>query len=88
MAACALGITLCCFLYGFFLLEAVAHAARRASAERSVAEAVTRIALLQSEYLALTKGLTPESARWLGLVEPTSRSTVHSLSPISRLPVR
>jgi hypothetical protein len=64
------------FLYGFFLLEAVGQAAMRTSAERQIHDISSKLSVLEGEYLATTKELTPERARTLGYVTPLQVSTV------------
>lgn len=71
-------IVVCAFLYGFFLLEAVSHAANQAAARREVAKLSSKVASLQAQYLSATKSLTPERARELGFVTPTEVATVYA----------
>ena len=63
-------------LYGIFLLEAVAHTAKRTNIEREARALTSELGGLQAKSLALTKGLTPEHARELGFTEPIKVSTV------------
>lgn len=63
-------------LYGIFLLEAVAHTAKRTSAEREVRALTSKLGGLQSQSLARTKDLTLEHATELGFVKPKEVSTV------------
>ena len=74
--ACLCAIS--CFLYGVFLLEAVAHTAARASADRQVQTLSVQLGDLESQYLASTEALTPERAQALGFVTPTSVTTVYA----------
>lgn len=64
------------FLYGIFLLEAVGQAASRTSAERQIRELSSQLSVLEGQYLAATKDLTPERAHALGYVLPAQVSTV------------
>lgn len=66
------------FLYGFFLLEAVSHAASQASARREIATLSSKVGRLQSQYLSATKALTPDRARSLGFVAPVDVSVVYA----------
>ncbi len=74
-------IVVCAFLYGFFLLEAVSHAANQAQARREVATLSSKVGKLQSQYLTATKALTPERARALGFVAPAQVATVYANTP-------
>lgn len=71
-------IVLSMFLYGFFLLEAVSHAASQAEARREVASLSSKIGKLQSQYLSATKALTPDRARALGFVSPEHVAVVYA----------
>ena len=64
------------FLYGVFLLEAVAHAAARTSAQRHIREINAQLGTLEAQYLSQTQVLTPAKAQELGFVAPLSISTV------------
>ena len=75
-AALAAVIALSVLLYGIFLLEAVANTAKRSSAERQVRDLTSRVGLLEGEYLAHTRALTPQLAQEMGFVSPTSITTV------------
>lgn len=81
---------LAAFLYGIFLLEAVGQAASRTNAERQIHDTSSRLSVLEGQYLAATKDLTPERAKMLGYVTPAQVSTVvvdgnaASLSFVSR----
>lgn len=66
------------FMYGFFLLEAVSHAASHAQARRDIASLSSKVGKLQSQYLSATKALTPERARALGFVAPAHVATVYA----------
>jgi len=78
VALLATVVVVCAFLYGFFLLEAVSHAASQAQAHREVASLSSKVGKLQAQYLAATKALTPERARALGFVAPTAVATVYA----------
>lgn len=71
-------VVVCAFLYAFFLLEAVSHAASQAQARREVAKLSSKVGELQTKYLAATKALTPERALQLGFVAPVSVATVYA----------
>ncbi len=71
-------IVVCAFMYGFFLLEAVSHAANHAEARREIASLSSKVGGLQSQYLSATKALTPERARALGFVAPVDTATVYA----------
>jgi hypothetical protein len=64
------------FLYGIFLLEAVGQAASRTSAERQIHDLSSKLSVLEGQYLAATKELTPERAKAEGYVTPAQVSTV------------
>jgi hypothetical protein len=64
------------FLYAIFLLEAVAHTASRAHAETDIEAMATELSSLETQYLTLTRSVTPERAALLGFVAPTSVTTV------------
>ena len=71
-------IAVSAFAYGFFLLEAVSHAASQAEARREVTKLSSQVGRLQSQYLSATKALTPERARSLGFVSPVHVATVYA----------
>lgn len=66
------------FAYGFFLLEAVSHAAAHAEARREISSLSSKVGKLQSQYLSATRALTPERARALGFVAPVHVATVYA----------
>ncbi len=70
--------TLSVFLYGFFLLEAVAHTASRSSAQHSVTVLQGKLGALESQYLAQSRALTPEIASTLGFVAPVRVDSVYA----------
>lgn len=75
-ALLAIVTALSALLYGIFLLEAVAHTAKRTSFEREVRQLTSKIGVLQSQSLALTKEITFEHAQELGFIESAQVSTV------------
>jgi len=58
------------FLYGTFLLMAVAHAASIAGAARQVRTLTTEVSKLEATYLTLTKSLTITDATAMGFEKP------------------
>lgn len=71
-------IALAVFLYGAFLLGAVAHAAGRTTAEAGVRSLSASISVLEGQYLAETKALSPRLAADMGFVAPSSVVTVYT----------
>ena len=65
------------FLYGAFLLGAVAHATGRTAAEREVQRLSVEVSSLENIYLTETKELSPERAAALGFVESKNIATVY-----------
>lgn len=78
VAALAATATLSVFLYGAFLLGAVAHAAGRTQAERQISALGGKLGELESQYLEATKSLSPERASALGFVAPHEVVTVYT----------
>jgi len=78
MAMLAGFIALSIFLYGIFLLEAVAHTASRSTAEREIAMHTSELSKLQTQYLALTKNITLDRATELGLVVSARVTTIYA----------
>jgi hypothetical protein len=76
---------LCVFLYGAFLLGAVAHAAKQTVTQREAAKLTREISTLEGEYLSKTKVLTAQTARDMGFVAPIAVSTVRLDTPILTL---
>lgn len=66
------------FLYSAFLLEAVAHAASKTSAESQAQKISEHLSTLESQYLALTQAITPEKAAQLGFVTPPMVASVYA----------
>jgi hypothetical protein len=84
-AVLAIITALSLFLYGIFLLEAVAQAGARNSAERQIHTISSDLSVLEGQYLAQTQALTPERAQQLGYVAPKQVSTVVTTSAPSPL---
>ena len=85
IAALAAVTIIAMFLYGFFLLEAVANTAKRASAEHSVATLTSQISQLEAQYLTQTRDLTLEQAQALGYQVPKDVTTVFAVAPSQAL---
>jgi hypothetical protein len=75
-ATLAVMCALSAFLYSAFLLEAVAQAASRTTAERQIRDISSTLGVLEGQYLMATESLTPERARALGFVAPAEVTTV------------
>jgi hypothetical protein len=88
VAALAVVIALSLFLYGFFLLEAVAHTASRTHAQREIANLTSTLGSLEQEYLSKTRTITLEHARALGFVAPVDVSVVYAGGPAHALSAR
>lgn len=71
-------IALSLFLYGFFLLEAVAHTASRAGAERQIETLTSKVSALEQTYLAKTSSMTLEHAATLGFVPPAEVAIIYA----------
>jgi hypothetical protein len=69
------------FLYGVFLLEAVAHTAARARAAEAVTELKSKLSDVESQYLVATQAITPARAQALGFVPPKTVATVYAANP-------
>lgn len=72
--ACVCAIS--AFLYGAFLLEAVAHTAALTTAEEQIVALNAKLGDLEAQYLSQTESLTPDRATALGFVTPTDVTTV------------
>lgn len=81
IALCAAVVALSLFLYGFFLLEAVAHTASHAQAESKIQTLTSNVSTLEQQYLSYTSGLTLNRAQELGLVSPEDVSVVYANTP-------
>ena len=66
VALLAGALAIAAFLYGAFLLGAVAHAAGRTAAEREVGRLGAEVSRLESTYLTETKELSLERAAAMG----------------------
>jgi hypothetical protein len=75
-AALAVVCAVSAFLYGIFLLEAVAQAGSRTAAEHKIRAISSELSILEGQYLASTQALTPERAHALGFVMPQNVTTV------------
>jgi hypothetical protein len=69
------------FLYGAFLLGAVAHATSRTAAEREVQRLSSEVSALEGVYLTETKALSPDRAAAIGFVAPSGVATVYAGEP-------
>ena len=69
------------FLYGTFLLMAVAHTAEISRTEERVRTLTSELSQLQGTYLTLTRSLTRERATLMGFVKPQSVATVYAEVP-------
>ncbi len=76
MAALAVFVALCAFVYGALLLGAVAHAAHRTEAESQIRKLSSAVSSMESRYLDQTETLSPQGAAALGFVAPKEVSTV------------
>lgn len=73
-ALCALSV----FLYGIFLLMAVAHTAARSEAQSQIVHLSASLGDLEAQYLSQDRMITPEHAQELGYVKPQAISTVYA----------
>ncbi len=71
-------LTVSVFLYSGFLLEAVAHAASKTTAQNQTQKLSEHLSTLESQYLALTQAITPERASALGFVTPVVVASVYA----------
>lgn len=78
IALLAVALTVSVFLYSAFLLEAVAHAASKTTAESQVEKISESLSTLENRYLALTQSITPAKASALGFVTPTSVDSIYA----------
>jgi hypothetical protein len=74
LLACVCAVS--AFLYGTFLLEAVAHTASLQSAEDRIQSINASLGNLEATYLAENQSLTSERATALGFVAPADVTTV------------
>lgn len=80
-AAVAIAFAVSVFLYGAFLLMAVAHAAELRGIEDELGRIESSVSTLQAEYIVRTRTLTLDRAYELGFVEPIAQNTVVAGSP-------
>lgn len=64
------------FLYGAFLLMAVAHAAHMSNAQHEIKSLTGKLGSAESQYLAATNAISLATATAMGLVKPTSVAIV------------
>jgi len=88
MAAFGALAALCLFLYGFFLLEAVAHTAHRTQAQRQIQTYTSKLSTLEETYLTASKDMTLGRAQELGYVPPKQIATVYVTDPAHALSMR
>ncbi len=88
MAILGVLAALCLFLYGFFLLEAVAHTASRTQAQSKIQNYTSKLSSLEQDYLSQTREMTLDRAHELGLVTPKDISTVYINDPARALSLR
>jgi hypothetical protein len=74
-------IALALFMYGVFLLEAVAHTAARTQAQNEIRATKSHLAGLEGQYLDLTKNMDALKAQALGFVAPKEVTTVYASAP-------
>lgn len=73
-AVCAVAV----FMYGTFLLMAVAHAAELSRAEEQTRLLSAQTSVLEGEYLSRSSSLTAARALVLGFVEPKEEWVVYA----------
>lgn len=88
LALLAVALTVSVFLYSAFLLEAVAHAASKTSAESEGQKISEHLSSLESQYLALTQSITPQKAAMLGFVAPQNVVSVYAKGDGASLSLR
>jgi hypothetical protein len=88
MAVAGALAAVCIFLYGFFLLEAVAHTASRTQAQGSIRALNSKLSSLEETYLSKSRELTLEHAHALGFVTPKEVSTVYVNDKAGNLSLR
>jgi len=71
------------FLYGTFLLMAVAHAAAIAKTNKNIRTVTTEVSKLENSYLTLTKSLTLGDAIAMGFLKPSSIAVMYAQTPAS-----
>ena len=81
--ACVCAVSV--LLYGVFLLEAVAHAAAKTTAQRQLQQVSAELSDLEAQYLSYSQGLTKEKAIQLGFVMPKEVTTVFATAAVGAL---
>lgn len=81
-------VALSLFLYGFFLLEAVAHTASRTQAQRKIQTLTSQMSTLEETYLMATRHMTLDRAQELGFTAPATVATVYAGNPARGLSLR
>lgn len=71
-ALLAVVVAVSVFLYGTFLLMAVAHAAKMSDAQHDIRVLTGTLSTAESQYLAATNAISFATATQMGLVKPTS----------------
>lgn len=66
------------FLYGAFLLMAVAHAAHMSDARHEIKALTGKLSSAESQYLAATNAISYVTATNMGLVKPASVAMVNA----------
>lgn len=66
------------FLYGTFLLMAVAHAAHMTDAQQQIKDLTGTLSSAESQYLAATNAISLATATGMGLVHPEHVAMVSS----------
>ncbi|HEY6021061.1 MAG TPA: hypothetical protein VIY48_14485 [Candidatus Paceibacterota bacterium] len=64
------------FLYGTFLLMAVAHATHMTSAQEQIKDLTGKLSEAESQYLSATNAISLATATNMGLVKPASIAIV------------
>lgn len=77
-ALLAVVLTVSVFLYSAFLLEAVAHAGSKTTAQSQIRKTSEHLSSLEAQYLALTQSITPQKASALGFVSPSVVTSVYA----------
>jgi hypothetical protein len=81
---CAIAV----FLYAALLLETVAHAAGRETAERQIESINAQLSGLEGQYLQATQAITPQEAVALGFVPAQNVTTIEAAAPLAPLSLR
>lgn len=69
-------VALLAFLYGAFLLGAVAHTAAQTKIDRELGALKEEVNASEAQYFAALRSVTPEQAQALGFVAPAETTTV------------